>query len=124
VLARLHAGPQFDREAFAALTGRAFQVIEGDRTGVRLDGPPVAHPAPSIASDGSPLGAVQVPPDGRPIVLLADRGRTGGYAKPAVVDPRDVWRFAQARPGDEVAFLDARGAPERLGAPEPLDSWT
>jgi KipI family sensor histidine kinase inhibitor len=124
VLVRLHAGPQFDARAFAALTGRAFRIADLDRTGVRLDGPAVPHPTPSIASDGSPLGAVQVPPDGRPIVLLADRGRTGGYAKPGVVDPRDVWRFAQARPGDEVAFVDARGAPERLGAPEPLDSWT
>lgn len=123
VLVRLHAGPQFDAEAFAALTGRAFRIEDLDRTGVRLDGPRVVHPTPSIPSDGSPLGAVQVPPDGRPIVLLADRGRTGGYAKPAVVDPRDVWRFAQARPGDEVAFLDARGTGERLGAPEPLDSW-
>jgi len=123
VLVRLHAGPQFDARAFASLTGRSFRIAALDRTGVRLDGPAVRHPAPSIPSDGSPLGAVQVPPDGRPIVLLADRGRTGGYAKPAVVDPRDVWRFAQARPGDEVAFVDARGAGERLGAPEPLDSW-
>jgi allophanate hydrolase subunit 2 len=123
VLVRLHAGPQFDAEAFASLAGRAFRIADLDRTGARLDGPAVPHPAPSIPSDGSPLGAVQIPPDGRPIVLLADRGRTGGYAKPAVVDPRDLWRFAQARPGDEVAFVDARGAAERLGAPEPLDSW-
>lgn len=124
VRVRLHPGPQFDTRAFEILAGRRFAVIDVDRTGVRLDGPAVPHPEPSILSDGAPLGAVQVTPDGQPIVLLADRGRTGGYAKPAVVDARDLWRFAQARPGDEVAFVDARVGPERLGAPEPLDSWS
>jgi allophanate hydrolase subunit 2 len=48
------------------------------------------------------------PGDGQPLVLLADRGRTGGYAVPAVVDPRDLWQLAQAGPGSEVWFLPTR----------------
>lgn len=115
---RLHAGPQYAPEAFERLLYGSFRVAGMDRTGVRLDGPRVPLESHEITSEGSPLGAVQVPPDGRPIVLLADRGRTGGYAKPAVVDARDLWRLAQARGGDEVWFLDARrGSPEV----EPLD---
>lgn len=108
VLLRLHPGPQYDARAFDALVTTGFRLAEVDRTGARLDGPPLSTAGSSIVSDGSPLGAVQLPPDGRPIVLLADRGRTGGYAKPAVADARDLWRLAQARPGDEVWLLDAR----------------
>ncbi|MDZ7706426.1 MAG: urea amidolyase family protein [Trueperaceae bacterium] len=118
VLLRLHPGPQYDAEAFDALVTTGFRLADVDRTGARLDGRPVRAPTPSIASDGSPLGAVQIPPDGKPIVLLADRGRTGGYAKPAVADPRDLWRLAQARTGDEVWLLDAR---RDDAAEEPLD---
>ena len=57
--------------------------------------------------------------DGQPIVLLADRGRTGGYAKPAVVDVRDLGRLAQAPAGTEVAFAaagPARAQSLNLGA--------
>lgn len=108
VLLRLHPGPQYDVDAFDALVTTGFRLADVDRTGARLDGRPVPARGSPIVSDGSPLGAVQIPPDGQPIVLLADRGRTGGYAKPAVADPRDLWRLAQARPGDEVWLLDAR----------------
>jgi len=108
LLLRIHPGPQYDADAFDAMVTTGFRLSDVDRTGARLDGPPVPSDASSIVSDGSPLGAVQLPPDGRPIVLLADRGRTGGYAKPAVADARDLWRLAQARPGDEVWLLDAR----------------
>jgi allophanate hydrolase subunit 2 len=64
---------------------------------------------PDVASGGVPRGAVQVPGDGRPIVLLADRGRTGGYALVAVVDPADLGTLAQARRGDHVHFVSASG---------------
>jgi antagonist of KipI len=50
---------------------------------------------------------VQLPADGRPIVLLADRGRTGGYALAAIVDPRDIPDLVQAPVGSEVAFITA-----------------
>ncbi len=104
----VHPGPQFHPELFARLTGTRFRVAAADRTGVRLDGPSLPQPEADVLSEGSPWGAVQVPADGRPIVLLADRGRTGGYAKPAVVDVRELWRLAQAPVGTEVWLTPAR----------------
>jgi allophanate hydrolase subunit 2 len=55
------------------------------------------------------LGAVQVPPDGRPVVFLADHPTTGGYPVVAVVDETDLWRCAQVRPGETVTFSRASG---------------
>ena len=79
---------------------------EADRVGYRLQGPRIEHKAGAdIISDGIPLGAVQVPGDGLPIVLMADRQTTGGYAKIATVITVDVPKLAQAKPGDKVRFL-------------------
>lgn len=104
---RLHPGPLHLGAAFAALQARTFAVAERSRMGVRLE--PIAGaadpaPPPSLPSTGTPVGAVQLPPDGRPLVLLADRGRTGGYAVAGVVDRRDLAALAQARPGTLVTF--------------------
>ena len=112
VVLRLYPGPQHEPEAFARLTGSSFRVAASDRMGVRLAGPRVALSRHEVRSEGSPWGALQLPPDGQPIILLADRGRTGGYAKPAVVSVRDLWRLAQARVGSEVWF----GAAEDAGS--------
>ena len=106
----LWPGPQYEPTAFAALVSSRYRVDALDRTGARLAGPAIELRAHEVPSEGSPWGAVQVPPSGRPVVLLADRGRTGGYAKPAIVDPRSLWRLAQARPGTDVHFYDARDA--------------
>lgn len=62
---------------------------------------------------GLPLGAVQVPPDRRPIVMLADRPVTGGYPVPACVIGADVGRVAQMRPGDELRFTSVSLAEAR-----------
>jgi len=79
---------------------------EADRVGYRLQGPRIEHKGGAdIISDGIPLGAVQVPGDGLPIVLMADRQTTGGYAKIATVITVDVPKLAQAKPGDKVRFL-------------------
>lgn len=102
VIVRIHPGPQHEDAAWLRLIGTSFRVGVLDRTGTRLTGPPIRLGSHETISEGSPAGAVQVPPDGQPIVLLADRGRTGGYAKPAVVDPRDLWLLAQAGPGTEI----------------------
>lgn len=76
-----------------------------DRMGCRLEGPRVEHRAGAdIVSDGVALGSVQVPGDGYPVVLLADRQTTGGYPKIATVITRDVPLLAQAVPGDAVRF--------------------
>ena len=76
--------------------------VEADRAGVRLDGPIVA--GGEVPSMGLPLGAIQVPPDGRPIVMLADRPVTGGYLVPACVIRADISRVAQLRTGDSLTF--------------------
>jgi KipI family sensor histidine kinase inhibitor len=55
-------------------------------------------------SEGLARGAVQVPPDGEPVVLLADAQTTGGYYVPAVVISADFWKIGQLRPGDTVRF--------------------
>ena len=58
-------------------------------------------------SQGMVLGAVQVPPDGRPVVFLADHPTTGGYPVVAVVAAADLWQCAQLRPGDPLSFRSA-----------------
>ncbi|HEV2369212.1 MAG TPA: biotin-dependent carboxyltransferase family protein, partial [Acidimicrobiales bacterium] len=76
-----------------------------DRTGVRLTGRPVPiGRRPPLPSEGMVEGAVQVPPDGQPIVLLANHATTGGYPAVAVVVDADLPRLAQARPGTRVVF--------------------
>ena len=108
-LIRIIRGPQDDRFTKAGVEtflSSAYTVTAGaDRMGYRLEGPGIAHArGADIVSDGSPPGAVQVAGDGQPIVLMADRGTAGGYAKIATVITVDTWRLAQAAPGDTVRF--------------------
>ncbi len=73
--------------------------------GIRLRGPGAAcRPAGHMITEGVPLGAVQAPPDGQPIVLFVEHQTTGGYPKPANVISADFWRLGQLRPRDEVRF--------------------
>ena len=99
---RLQPGPQATPEALEALGNGTFTVTSPDRMGVRLSGPKV--PGGELISEATPMGAVQITTDGDPIVLLNDRGRIGGYAKPAVIDPRDLPLVAQLRPGQQIRF--------------------
>ncbi|MDQ4053425.1 MAG: biotin-dependent carboxyltransferase family protein, partial [Actinomycetota bacterium] len=79
---------------------------ESNRIGLRLDGSPIGWAREGeLESEGMVLGAVQVPPDGRPVVFLADHPPTGGYPVVAVVRADDLWQCAQLRPGDEVRFV-------------------
>lgn len=111
VILRLLPGPQATREALEALGSARFRVVGSDRMGLRLSGPEV--PGGQVISEATPHGAVQVTPAGEPIVLLADRGRIGGYSKPAVLHPRDLPLAAQLRPGQWVQFRpDLSGRPE------------
>jgi len=72
---------------------------------LRLDGPVLAHKAGyNIVSDGIVDGSIQVPGDGRPIVLLRDRQTTGGYPKIATIISADIGRFAQISSGERVRF--------------------
>ncbi len=109
---RLHPGPRadwFGPGALAALCATSYAVgPASNRIGLRLEGPSparVRHDEP--ASEGMVLGAVQVPPDGRPVVFLADHPTTGGYPVLAVVDADDLWQCAQLRPGERVRFRTA-----------------
>jgi KipI family sensor histidine kinase inhibitor len=70
-----------------------------DRTGLRLAGAAVPPRPGEPLSEATPLGSVQVPADGQPIVLLAGRQTVGGYAKIGVVCTPDAWHLAQVRPG-------------------------
>ena len=106
---RVILGPQ--KEAFTSsgidtfLNSEYTVTIQSDRMGYRLEGPVIEHVSgPDIVSDGIPLGAIQVPGDGRPIVLLTDRGTTGGYTKIATVISTDIGILAQALPGDTITF--------------------
>jgi len=73
--------------------------------GCRLEGPAIQHVGPAdIISDWIPLGGIQVPANGKPIVLLADRQTTGGYTKIATVIGPDIPRVAQLRPGETLRF--------------------
>jgi len=76
-----------------------------DRMGVRLDGPGVAHSEGfNIPSDGIVTGAIQVPGDGLPIILLADRQTTGGYPKIGCVISADLPKLAQLKPNSVIRF--------------------
>ena len=82
------------------MLSEAFVVTSTSRVGVRLSGAPLAHRLRGqLASEGIVEGAVQVPPDGQPIVMLADHPTTGGYPVIAVVHPDDVAVIAQTSAG-------------------------
>lgn len=84
-----------------------------DRMGVRLTGPALQCQTGSMVSEGISLGAVQVPPDGQPIVLLNDRQTIGGYPRLGNLTPLAASRLAQCQPGQTVR-LHAVGAEHAL----------
>lgn len=107
IVVTLLLGPREDWFAPAAVAGLGdveFTVgAASDRVGVRLEGPPLAWArSGELRSEGIVPGAVQVPPSGQPIVLLADHPTTGGYPVLGVVCERDLDRVAQLRPGGRV----------------------
>ncbi|WP_435035415.1 biotin-dependent carboxyltransferase family protein [Pseudomonas neuropathica] len=75
-----------------------------DRMGIRLLGSVLHYQGQPMISEGIPLGAVQVPPDGQPIVLLNDRQTIGGYPRLGALTPLALARLAQRLPGDKVCF--------------------
>ena len=106
---RVLAGPRhelFPREALSLLTAEPFQVTPAaDRVGLRLQGTRIPEAPGSILSEGMPIGAVEVPPDGAPIVLLAGRGTVGGYPVLATAISADLPVLAQKKPGDRFTFV-------------------
>lgn len=102
VLLRLVPGPQYSPEAAEALERQLFTVESADRMGVRLAGAQV--PGFEVVSEAVPLGSVQVTASGLPMILLNDRGRVGGYSKPAVLDRASLSMAGQLLPGDRLRF--------------------
>jgi biotin-dependent carboxylase-like uncharacterized protein len=104
---RVAAGPRDDWfETLEPLTRAAYEVTaQSNRVGVRLDGPAlVRRRQGELSSEGMVTGSVQVPPNGLPIVFLADHPTTGGYPVAAVLVAGDIARAAQLRPGQRVRF--------------------
>ncbi|MBE8475147.1 5-oxoprolinase subunit C family protein [Streptomyces justiciae] len=110
---RVMLGPRddwFTPEAVRAFTSRTYRVsLASNRIGLRTEGPALDRARRGeLPSEGMVLGAVQVPPDGRPVVFLADHPTTGGYPVIAVVRTEDLSAAAQAVPGTPVRFLGVR----------------
>jgi len=106
---RILEGPQlktFAKDAFGVLTGNPYRLsTQSDRMGYRLEGPTLPYRRQtSYISDGTAMGALQVPSDGQPILLMADRQTTGGYPKIAVVIAADLHLAGQLLPGDSIQF--------------------
>jgi antagonist of KipI len=104
---RAIAGPQHndfaDSQSFWNATHRISN--RSDRMGLRLEGTQIAPPfAGRMPSQATPHGAVQVPPEGHPIILGADHPTTGGYPVIASIASVDLPILGQLRPGDEIRF--------------------
>jgi len=108
---RVSCGAQndwFTADAFAKFLTTTYTVSEqSDRAGLRLKGEAIStRHANQLLTDGIPLGAIQVPQDGEPIILFVDQQTTGGYPKIANVIAADMHRIGQLRPRDEVRFTE------------------
>ena len=107
---RVLPGPQLDYftpDALDLLQSALYIVgHNSDRMGFRLEGPRLTHArGADIISDATPLGVLQVPASGQPILLMADRQTTGGYPKIATVIAADLSVVGQLAPADSVAFV-------------------
>ncbi|ARB27392.1 biotin-dependent carboxyltransferase family protein [Pseudomonas tolaasii] len=97
---------QFSAQALQAFYHMSFQVtLQSNRVGYRLEGQPLLRREPvELLSHGIAPGTVQVPPDGQPIIQLAEANTCGGYPKIATVLETDLWRLAQAPVGCAIRF--------------------
>jgi antagonist of KipI len=108
---RVIRGPHdrmFTSAAYATLFTSRFTITpSSNRMGYRLEGPRVAHvDRADILSDATPIGSIQVPASGQPILLMADRQTTGGYPKIATVISADLPVAGQLAPGDWIEFRE------------------
>jgi biotin-dependent carboxylase-like uncharacterized protein len=105
---RVVMGPQDDEfgDATKLFLDSEWKIsATSDRMGYRLEGPVIRHlHGHNIVSDGTVNGSIQVPGNGQPIVLMPDRGTSGGYPKIATVATADHGRFAQIPPGSGFRF--------------------
>ena len=109
VTLRVVMGPQddmFTKQGIHTLLSETYTVTSDfDRMGCRLEGPFIASKNGSdIISDGIAFGSIQVPAHGKPIVFLADRQTTGGYAKIATVASVDIPKLVQRKTDHKIRF--------------------
>ena len=125
---RIVLGPRdywFDGEGLETLSGESWEVTpRSDRVGVRLAGKPLTRASEYVGrelpSEGIALGAIQVPPDGQPVLFLVDRPLTGGYPVVAVVHSDDIDLAAQLAPGCRVRFVPiSEDQSDDVGQPTP-----
>lgn len=97
---------QFTSDGQSALLTESWRIsAQSERMGYRLEGPSLQRREPrDILSEAVSIGTIQVPPDGQPIVLMADRQTTGGYPRIAQLVTVDVSRLAQRAPGEMLRF--------------------
>jgi biotin-dependent carboxylase-like uncharacterized protein len=109
---RIISGPEahcFEIDGLSSFLSNEYTVTaRSDRMGYRLSGEPIRHKEgmTNIISAGISLGTIQVPGDGQPIILMADRQTSGGYARIASVITIDLTLLAQMRPGDRIRFRE------------------
>jgi antagonist of KipI len=106
---RVMIGPQhhrFREEALDVLQAAPYKLgLRSDRMAFRLEGSPLAHASGAdMISEATPIGSIQVPASGLPIVLMADRQTTGGYPKIATLISADLGLAGQLAPGDTISF--------------------
>jgi biotin-dependent carboxylase-like uncharacterized protein len=95
----------FPTESQSAFFDRVYEVtLQSNRMGYRLKGEAIKGTGEEILSEAIAFGAVQIPDDGQPIVLLSERQTIGGYPKIGVVLAEDCYRLAQLAPGAKVCF--------------------
>ncbi|MGO2132136.1 MAG: biotin-dependent carboxyltransferase family protein [Halomonas sp.] len=94
-----------------------------DRMGIRLTGPELGCRMKGIISEGIPLGAVQVPPDGQPIILMNDRQTIGGYPRLGALTPLACARLAQCQPGTKVRLAPTSPECARREHLAQLQAW-
>jgi allophanate hydrolase subunit 2 len=99
------AMPTFDRERFLQADWRLGK--DSDRVGFRLDGSALGNFPPMTESEGMLRGSVQVPPDGKPMIMMNDGPSMGGYPKAGCISARSCDALAQRRPGDLMRFVVA-----------------
>ncbi len=94
---------RFSGHSLFAVANHSWSVDNrADRMGVRLTGPGLVYQGPGLVSTAIPLGSIQVPADGQPIILLQDRQTIGGYPRIGALTPLAVARLAQCAPGQAV----------------------
>ncbi|MDW0358853.1 biotin-dependent carboxyltransferase family protein [Halomonas venusta] len=94
-----------------------------DRMGIRLTGQPLHCTLSGVISEGIPLGAVQIPPDGQPIILMNDRQTIGGYPRLGALTPMACALLAQCVPGTEVRLSPVSASQAQIAYRKQLSHW-